>query len=144
MFNQLERIIDILSTIPEINISESSIVSPSEYIDVTSTDQAALLHGHFSAQQLKAISQWMELKAVQPNAHPAKLVEERADKSLLMQTLQSMEDKLTDGRNKGRYGWWNDQVCTVDDLYVLREKALRDNDHVSVINFTAMIAARED
>ncbi|QEQ95090.1 hypothetical protein [Vibrio phage vB_VpS_BA3] len=44
---------------------------------------------------------------------------------------------------KGRTGWWSDNICTIDDLMNMRAKALADNDHASVINFTAMIMYRE-
>lgn len=44
---------------------------------------------------------------------------------------------------KGRTGWWSEHVCTIEDLMSMRAKALADNDHASVINFTAMIMYRD-
>ena len=69
--------------------------------------------------------------------------EEFADKQLLIATQSEMERKLGEHRKKGRHGWWSKDVCSIEELYSLRQKALNENDHVSVLNFTAMIAARE-
>ncbi|AGN30197.1 hypothetical protein VPFG_00197 [Vibrio phage nt-1] len=55
----------------------------------------------------------------------------------------AMTRKLSDAREKGRRGWNDKNVCSIDYLYELRDKALKDNDHVSVLNYTAMIAIRE-
>lgn len=57
-------------------------------------------------------------------------------------TVSSMKQKLEDANKKGRGGWWSDE-CKISNLYKLRDKALSDNDHISVINYTAMIAMRE-
>nr|AAL87214.1 PH108-56(+3) [Vibrio phage 1] len=54
-----------------------------------------------------------------------------------------MLQRLQEARDAGRFGWWDKSVCSIEDLYKMRHKALKDKDHVSVINFTAMIAARE-
>ncbi|WP_340296284.1 hypothetical protein [Vibrio parahaemolyticus] len=69
--------------------------------------------------------------------------EEFADAQLLIGAQAHMGDKLVLHRLKGRYGWWNEEVCTIDELYAYRQKALDDNDHTSVLIFTSMIAARE-
>lgn len=69
--------------------------------------------------------------------------EEMADGQLLIATQAEMSKKLRNARDSGRYGWWDPKVCSIGDLYKMRERALADNDHVSVLNFTAMIAARE-
>ncbi|HCJ7273414.1 TPA: hypothetical protein NVH30_003052 [Vibrio cholerae] len=73
----------------------------------------------------------------------AAMNEEFADKQLLIATQAEMQKKLREHREKGRQGWWNKDVCTIEQLYSYRQKALDENDHVSVLNFTAMIAARE-
>ncbi|EJG1091206.1 hypothetical protein C4G96_RS21315 [Vibrio parahaemolyticus] len=73
----------------------------------------------------------------------AAMNEEFADKQLLIATQSEMTKKLEEHRGKGRHGWWNNNVCSIEELYSMREKALSDNDHVSVLNFTAMIAMRE-
>ncbi len=69
--------------------------------------------------------------------------EEFADAQLLIATHAHMANKLCVNRMKGRYGWWNSEVCTVDELYSYRQRALDDKDHISVLIFTSMIAARE-
>lgn len=50
---------------------------------------------------------------------------------------------LLKARASCRHWWWNNSVCSIDNLRKLRNKALNANDHVSVLNFTAMIAMRE-
>ncbi|HIF5641723.1 TPA: hypothetical protein ACX3DU_004184 [Vibrio parahaemolyticus] len=69
--------------------------------------------------------------------------EEFADAQLVIGAQAQMAEKLNQYRQKGRYGWWNEEVCTIDELYSYRQKALDDNDHTSVLTFTSMIAARE-
>ncbi|KIF51018.1 hypothetical protein [Vibrio owensii] len=69
--------------------------------------------------------------------------EEFADAKLVIGAQAQMAEKLNQYRQKGRYGWWNEEVCTIDELYSYRQKALDDNDHTSVLTFTSMIAARE-
>ncbi|QIW90887.1 hypothetical protein COHAPHLL_00024 [Vibrio phage V09] len=66
-----------------------------------------------------------------------------ADKQLIIASSHEMARKLADAREKGRHGWHDSNVCSIDYLYELRDKALEDNDHVSVMNYTAMIAMRE-
>ncbi|QCG76732.1 hypothetical protein [Vibrio phage D4] len=66
-----------------------------------------------------------------------------ADEQLVIATRCAMMKRLKEGREQGRFGWWDNNVCTLNDLYQLRHKALKDKDHISVLNFTAMIAARE-
>ncbi|HGE6051126.1 TPA: hypothetical protein ACGG7T_001730 [Vibrio cholerae] len=73
----------------------------------------------------------------------AAMNEEFADKQLLIATQSEMAKKLGEHREKGRHGWWNKDVCSIEELYSYRQKALDENDHVSVLNFTAMIAARD-
>lgn len=69
--------------------------------------------------------------------------ERDADQQLLIAAKCAMAEKLGAYREKGFGGWWSKDVCSIDYLYSLREKALKDNDHISVLNFTAMIAMRE-
>lgn len=66
-----------------------------------------------------------------------------ADKQLLIAANSAMASKLSEAREKGRKGWWNNDVCTISELYTMRNQALSNKDHVSVLNFTAMIAMRE-
>ncbi|MFO4754346.1 hypothetical protein V5H08_11840 [Vibrio cholerae] len=98
---------------------------------------------------MKFFLQTMELVAKSLNDYIssdsviAAMNEEFADKQLLIATQSEMAKKLGEHREKGRHGWWNKDVCSIEDLYSYRRKALNENDHVSVINYTAMIAARE-
>lgn len=69
--------------------------------------------------------------------------EEFADEQLLIATRASMSERLDEAAEKGRHGWWDKDVYTIEELYSMRDKALTDKDHVSVLNFTAMIAMRE-
>ncbi|WP_425636157.1 hypothetical protein [Vibrio owensii] len=69
--------------------------------------------------------------------------EQFADNQLLIATRASMSERLGKAAEKGRHGWWDKNVCTIEELYSMRDKALADKDHVSVLNFTAMIAMRE-
>ena len=69
--------------------------------------------------------------------------EEFADAQLVIGAQAQMAEKLNQYRQKGRYGWWNEEVCTIEQLHSYRQKALDENDHTSVLIFTSMIAARE-
>lgn len=69
--------------------------------------------------------------------------EKFADKQLLIATNFSMQKKLEKGSNRGLFGWWNEKLCDISSLYEARDKAIAEKDHVSVINYTAMIAMRE-
>ncbi len=67
-----------------------------------------------------------------------------SDSQLVIAATAEMSRKLRVNRVfKDRNGWFDANVCSLHDLYSMREKALSDNDHVSVLNFTAMIAMRE-
>lgn len=54
-----------------------------------------------------------------------------------------MEEKLKAASRKGRHGWWNIEVIGQDQLTELRERAIEEGDHVSVLNYTAMLIMRE-
>lgn len=69
--------------------------------------------------------------------------ERDADQQLLIAAKCSMSEKLGIYREKGFGGWWDKSTCSIKYLYSLRDKALKDNDHVSVMNYSAMIAMRE-
>lgn len=71
------------------------------------------------------------------------LTESYADEQLTEAANFSMIQKLEIARNHGRHGWWDSQVCSIEYLYQLRDRAITENDHISVLNFTAMIAMRE-
>lgn len=69
--------------------------------------------------------------------------EKFADKQLLVAANCAMALNLDRSASKGKKGWWDDNVCSVEGLRGLRDQALKDDDHVSVLNYTAMIAMRE-
>lgn len=75
--------------------------------------------------------------------HSSRAKEIYADATLIDAVYNEMGVRLTEARNKGRYGWWDSEVCSVEELRIMRDYALREDDHVSVLNFTAMIALRE-
>lgn len=66
-----------------------------------------------------------------------------ADIILVESVANSMTARLEGARALGRHGWWNPDVCSIEYLTSLRDNAIKDNDHISVLNFTAMIAIRE-
>lgn len=78
-----------------------------------------------------------------PDTGATHLGEEDADKQLVIAASNSMTKKLNQARGDGRHGWWDADVCSIDDLYALREQALAEDDHISTLNFTAMIAMRQ-
>lgn len=81
--------------------------------------------------------------AILANQQKNQLTESYADKQLTEAANFSMVQKLHIARNHGRHGWWDSQVCSIEYLYQLRDRAINDKDHISVLNFTAMIAMRE-
>lgn len=66
-----------------------------------------------------------------------------ADVQLALAAGCEMRSKLKKHRDSGRYGWWDKNTCSLEDLRAMRDKALVDDDHVSVLNFTSMIAIRD-
>jgi len=66
-----------------------------------------------------------------------------ADSQLLNGIQAEMSAKLAAHRHKGRHGWWDENVCKIEDLYSYRDQAIKDKDHISVLIYTSMIAARE-
>lgn len=83
------------------------------------------------------------LKSIMKKIKELRVDEFTADTALIDAIKCEMTEKLADARQNGRAGWWNDDVCDIEYLYQLREKSISDGDHISVINYTAMIAARE-
>ncbi|EGQ9289026.1 hypothetical protein F7U66_24670 [Vibrio parahaemolyticus] len=69
--------------------------------------------------------------------------EREADRQITLATYQSMIKELSDGREKGKAGWWDASQIDIAELYKMREKAIEQGEHVRVIVTTSMIAARE-
>jgi hypothetical protein len=76
------------------------------------------------------------------NNDEAWLNEDRADRELVSFTQKVMRETLADGRKKGRSGWWRNEHCSVEHLEDLLNKAVKDGDMMSVINYAAMIQIR--
>jgi len=67
-----------------------------------------------------------------------------ADSKLVAFAKDAMLEKLTKAREKGRHGWWDPEVCTVEDLKVaLFDQFYGEFDMVDIMNFAAMIYVRE-
>lgn len=71
------------------------------------------------------------------------MVEFAIDTTMVECLGDMMITKLDVSRDKGRHGWWNSNVCTVDQLRDELEYALRRGDMISVANFAGMIYMRE-
>lgn len=54
-----------------------------------------------------------------------------------------MGEKLDLSRSKGRHGWYDNEVCTIEDLRGMLSQAVDSGDMVDVMNFAAMIKIRE-
>lgn len=68
--------------------------------------------------------------------------EEKADHELITYTTKAMRLRLAQASQKGRYGWWNDRECSAQHLQNCYERAVAEDDLISVINYAAMIHAR--
>lgn len=66
-----------------------------------------------------------------------------ADDYLITAVTSAMRMSLNEARNAGRAGWWDPEVCSISYLHGMREKALQDGDHISTLNYTAMLACLE-
>ena len=66
-----------------------------------------------------------------------------ADDRLCFAAHQAMVQKLRKKREEGRGGWWNPDECSVEFLRECLHAHLLKGDMVDVMNFAAMIYARE-
>lgn len=66
-----------------------------------------------------------------------------ADDRLCYVAHQAMTQKLRKKREEGRGGWWNPDECSVEFLRECLHAHLIKGDMVDVMNFAAMIYARE-
>lgn len=69
--------------------------------------------------------------------------ENYADYRLVQFATQAMEEKLKISRDKGRHGWWDESVCSIQDLQNLLEEHVTKGDMVDVMNIAAMIYVRQ-
>lgn len=74
---------------------------------------------------------------------PQKNTEVIADTMLTRFTSQAMEEKLAESRAKGKHGWWDKDVCSIEYLYSIFNRALTRNNLLGIINTAAMIYVRE-
>lgn len=54
-----------------------------------------------------------------------------------------MRSKMRASRAKGRYGWWDRGICTIDDLKTMLANHIEKGDMVDVANIAMMIHYRE-
>jgi hypothetical protein len=66
-----------------------------------------------------------------------------ADERLCQYAKMAMEEKLEEKRLEGRGGWWNSDECSIDSLRQMLREHIEKGDMVDVMNFAAMIYARE-
>lgn len=71
------------------------------------------------------------------------MLEDRADRELISHTQKVMQQSLSQGRSKGKSGWWNQDKCDATVLRNLMYRAIDENDLVSVINYAAMLHVRK-
>lgn len=71
------------------------------------------------------------------------LKDDHADRELVAYTTKAMRNKLADARKKGRAGWWDNTQCSIEHLQNLMLTAVQDGDMISVINYAAMVHARQ-
>ena len=71
------------------------------------------------------------------------VTEQSADERLVGYAAMAMKKKLEIARAKGRGGWWDSEICSIDQLRGLLREHLEKGDMVDVMNFAAMIYARE-
>ena len=75
--------------------------------------------------------------------NPSKLYDAVIDRVLVAETQQRVSEELQKGLMKGRHGWWNPAVCTLEYLKSMRYDALQREDEVSALALSAMIVQRE-
>ncbi|MEZ8996564.1 hypothetical protein AB4562_08295 [Vibrio sp. 10N.222.54.A1] len=89
-------------------------------------------HDYFRACMALVLDSDIDAKISEDGAHFANLQLLIASKCAMALRLHECEDTA----------WWDSEVCSVDDLRSMRKKALKDDDHVAVLNITAMLAMR--
>jgi len=65
------------------------------------------------------------------------------DRVLVAETQQRISEELQKGLMKGRQGWWNPTVCTLEYLKSMRYDAQAREDETSALALSAMIVQRE-
>jgi len=68
--------------------------------------------------------------------------EEERDEEALLAFTTAMRDKLAKARERGRGGWHNPDVCSLDDLRRMLRQHLLKGDPVDVANFALFLHQR--
>ncbi len=71
------------------------------------------------------------------------LQEKARDDYALAQFTAAMRDKLVEAWESGRYGWWDDEVCTINDLNLMFFEQVAQRDWVSIANFAMFLHQRQ-
>ena len=69
--------------------------------------------------------------------------ERYADSRLVAYAQEAMTERLHIARNKGRHGWWDEKTCSIELLKNCLQDSITKGDMVDIMNFAAMIYARE-
>jgi hypothetical protein len=77
------------------------------------------------------------------NNDEAWLINDRADRELLIYTQKAMRQRLAAARDNGKHGWWSDKLTESETLKNQLYRALDENDLISVINYAAMLHTRK-
>lgn len=87
----------------------------------------------------------MQMYAIRKNAGSTErfVTEDRADRELASFTQKCMREKLAEARKKQKQGWWNPQECSIEHLHTLLAEAVRKGQMINIINYAAMIHARQ-
>lgn len=94
---------------------------------------------HVYAMQLKVLQ--VKARKAQPNERF--VIEDAFDNALINFTPKIMREALAKASSEGKRGWWNAAECTTEHLRNLLATAVQKADMVSVMNYAAMIYARE-
>lgn len=75
--------------------------------------------------------------------NPGLIYDAVIDRVLLEETVKVLQETLRRGTIKGRQGWWNPTVCTLEYLKTMHHDAALREDYPSLLAFTAMLIMRE-
>lgn len=73
----------------------------------------------------------------------SEMTDARADKLLVQEAGRAMGKKLQKKRREGYGGWWDENLCTIENLRELLRSHIDKGDMVDVANFAMMIHMRK-
>ncbi|WP_039913129.1 hypothetical protein [Cellvibrio mixtus] len=76
--------------------------------------------------------------------YPRTLIDEMLASDLALFVEMAVRVSLFEAHNNGKSGWWIEEECTIENLEKLLEKAINNKDYISIINYSAMIYARNN